>query len=166
MNFYSNAGEIIAKGTKRIIQRICRSDPAGSVRLHDLGWEGRSDPCRHGIKIQSFQARISRRRQIDSVRRAVRFDRVDCCDPNRTAGKFRRRTLRQDYEPAFALVEAGGKRAIVKINDVGPLMRGRIIDFNEQTMRYFDPTLQRGLVTSVKITPLYGRGWTAGPLDG
>jgi len=70
----------------------------------------------------------------------------------------------KEYEPAFALIEADGKRVIVKINDVGPLTPGRVIDFNEQTMRYFDPTLQRGLVQSVKITPLYGKGWTAGPL--
>jgi rare lipoprotein A len=72
----------------------------------------------------------------------------------------------KEYAPAFALIEADGKRAVVKINDVGPLKHGRVIDFNEQTMRYFDPALQRGLVTSVKITPLYGRGWTAGPLGG
>jgi hypothetical protein len=47
------------------------------------------------------------------------------------------------YHPAFALVESGGKRAIIKINDVGPLRPGRVIDFNQQTMRYFDPPLQR-----------------------
>ena len=70
------------------------------------------------------------------------------------------------YEPAFALVEIGDKRAIVKINDVGPLRRGRVIDFNEQTMRYFDPTLRRGIVGNVKITPLTGHGWTPGPVSG
>jgi len=72
----------------------------------------------------------------------------------------------REYEPAFALVEVGDKRAIVKINDVGPLKRGRVIDFNEQTMRYFDPTLQRGIVGNVKITPLAGHGWTPGPVSG
>ena len=48
----------------------------------------------------------------------------------------------KDYRPAYALVEVADKRAIIKINDVGPLKPGRIIDFNEQTMRYFDPSLQ------------------------
>jgi hypothetical protein len=34
----------------------------------------------------------------------------------------------------------------VKINDVGPLEPGRVIDLNEQTMRYFDPGMRRGLI--------------------
>jgi rare lipoprotein A len=72
----------------------------------------------------------------------------------------------KDYRPAYALVEVANKRAIIKINDVGPLRPGRVIDFNKQTMRYFDPTLQRGLVHSVKITPLPGDGWEPGPING
>jgi len=60
-------------------------------------------------------------------------------------------------------VETVDKRAIVKINDVGPLKPGRIIDLNEQAMRYFDPTMQRGLIKSVKVTPLSGEDWIAGP---
>ena len=72
----------------------------------------------------------------------------------------------KDYRPAYALVEVANKRAIIKINDVGPLEPGRIIDFNKQTMRYFDPTLQRGIVHSVKITPLPGDGWATGPING
>ncbi len=71
-----------------------------------------------------------------------------------------------EYHPAFALVEVGDRRAIVKINDVGPLRPGRVIDFNEQTMRYFDPTLHRGVVSNVKITPLTGHNWTPGPVSG
>ena len=70
------------------------------------------------------------------------------------------------YRPAYALVEAADKRAIIKINDVGPLKPGRVIDFNEQTMRYFDPSLQLGIVHSVKITPLLGDGWAPGPING
>ncbi len=70
----------------------------------------------------------------------------------------------KDYRPAYALVEAGAKRAIIKINDVGPLKPGRIIDFNEQTMRYFDPSLQLGIVHGIKITPLRGDGWDLGPI--
>ncbi len=53
-----------------------------------------------------------------------------------------------------------------KINDVGPLRSGRVIDFNEQTMRYFDPTLELGLINSVQVTPLRGDDWTTGPLGG
>jgi rare lipoprotein A len=69
----------------------------------------------------------------------------------------------KDYRPAYALVASAGKKVIVKINDVGPLEPGRVIDFNEQTMRYFDPTLERGLI-HIKITPLAGEGWSAGPI--
>jgi len=63
----------------------------------------------------------------------------------------------KEYRPVYALVEVANKRAIVKTNDVGPLKPGPVIDFNKQTMRYFDPTLERRLVHSVKITPLPGR---------
>jgi rare lipoprotein A len=72
----------------------------------------------------------------------------------------------KDYRPTYALVEVTNKRAIVKINDVGPLKPGRVIDFNKQTMRYFDPTLQRGLVHGVNITLLPGDGWETGPISG
>jgi len=65
----------------------------------------------------------------------------------------------------YALVEGVDKKVIVKINDVGPLEPGRIIDLNERTMRHFDPTLQRGLIPNVKVTPLRGDHWTPGPID-
>jgi len=68
------------------------------------------------------------------------------------------------YRPAFALVEGAGRRAIVKINDVGPLRPGRVIDFSRQTMRYFDPLLRRGVIEGVTVTPLVGSNWTPGPL--
>jgi rare lipoprotein A len=67
--------------------------------------------------------------------------------------------------PKYALVEGAGKKAVIKINDVGPLTPGRIIDFNERTMRYFDPSLRRGVIDGVKVTPLLGDDWTPGPLD-
>src|SRR6201987_1904603 len=57
--------------------------------------------------------------------------------------------------PKFALVEAIGKKVIVKIIDVGPLTPGRIIDLNERTMRYFDPDLQRGVIRDVIVKPLF-----------
>jgi rare lipoprotein A len=70
----------------------------------------------------------------------------------------------KNYRPTYALVEGADKRAIVKINDVGPLKPGRIIDFNEHTMRYFDPSLQLGLIDNVHITPLPGEHWSPGPV--
>jgi len=66
--------------------------------------------------------------------------------------------------PKFALVEAKGKKVVVKINDVGPLTPGRIIDFNERTMRHFDPSLRLGVIYGVKVTPLSGDDWTPGPV--
>jgi rare lipoprotein A len=71
----------------------------------------------------------------------------------------------KQYRPAYALVEGADKKAIIKINDVGPLKPGRVIDFNEQTMRYFDPTLKLGLIHGVMITPLVGNDWPTGPIE-
>jgi rare lipoprotein A len=68
------------------------------------------------------------------------------------------------YQPTFALVESGEKRVIVKINDVGPLKPGRVLDLNERSMRHFDPFLTRGLIEDVKITLLPGEYWTPGPI--
>jgi len=67
-------------------------------------------------------------------------------------------------EARWWVVEGVDKKAIVKINDVGPLTPGRVIDFNEQTMRYFDPTLQRGVIQNVRVTHLSGDDWTPGPI--
>jgi rare lipoprotein A len=72
--------------------------------------------------------------------------------------------VRRGNRASYALVEAVNKKVIVKINDVGPLKPGRIIDFNEQTMRYFDPTLRLGLIRNTKVTPLHGDDWIPGPL--
>ncbi|MBH5401590.1 hypothetical protein HZZ13_27940 [Bradyrhizobium sp. CNPSo 4010] len=66
--------------------------------------------------------------------------------------------------PKYALVEAVGKKVIVKINDVGPLRPGRIIDLNERTMRHFDPSMDRGVIPDVKVSPLAGDNWTPGPV--
>jgi rare lipoprotein A len=72
--------------------------------------------------------------------------------------------VRRGKRTSYALVEAINKKAIVKINDVGPLKPGRIIDLDERTMRYFDPTLRLGVIHSVKVTPLHGDGWLPGPI--
>lgn len=79
-------------------------------------------------------------------------------------GKFGGVRFGRNYQPTFALVEAGDKSFIVKINDVGPLKPGRIIDLNVRSMRYLDPTMQRGLVADVKVTPLAGQDWALGPV--
>ena len=71
----------------------------------------------------------------------------------------------KNYQPSFALVQSSDKQAIVRINDIGPLKRGRIIDLNERTMRYFDPTLELGLIDNVRVTPLAGQDWALGPVD-
>jgi len=73
--------------------------------------------------------------------------------------------IRHGRSAGYALVEGMNKKAIVKINDVGPLKPGRIIDFDERTMRYFDPTLQLGLIPNVKVTALRGNDWTPGPVS-
>jgi rare lipoprotein A len=39
----------------------------------------------------------------------------------------------KSYRPTYALVESGDKQVIVRIDDVGPLKPGRVIDFKEQT---------------------------------
>jgi rare lipoprotein A len=66
--------------------------------------------------------------------------------------------------PKYALVEAVGKKVIVKINDVGPLKPGRIIDLNERTMRHFDPSMELGVIPEVTVRPLSGDDWTTGPV--
>lgn len=72
----------------------------------------------------------------------------------------------KNYKPTYVLVESGGKEVIIKINDVGPLKPGRVIDLSERVMRYFDRSLQLGLLASVKVTPLPGEYWTPGPVGG
>lgn len=68
------------------------------------------------------------------------------------------------YRPAYVLVECVDKQVIVKVNDVGPLRPGRVIDLNERSMRYFDPFLRRGLLPDVRVTLLPGEDWTPGPV--
>ncbi len=68
------------------------------------------------------------------------------------------------YQPVYALIASGEKKLIVKINDVGPLKSGRVLDLNERSMRYFDPFLAQGLILDVKITLLPGEDWQAGPV--
>ena len=80
-------------------------------------------------------------------------------------GRFGGVSYGWQYRPAYALVEGVDKKVIVKINDVGTLKPGRVIDFNEQTMRYFDPTFKLGLIQGVMVTPLVGDDWPTGPIE-
>ena len=66
--------------------------------------------------------------------------------------------------PTYALVEAVGKKVVVKITDVGPLTPGRIIDLNERAMRHFDPNLELGVIYGVRVSPLSGDHWIPGPV--
>jgi rare lipoprotein A len=84
----------------------------------------------------------------------------------RLRGRFAGVRYGTSYRPAYALIESDDKRLIVKINDVGPLAPGRVIDLNERAMRFFDASLERGLLPGVRITPLDGSHWTPGPVDG
>ena len=91
-------------------------------------------------------------------------------DPNVWAAAIKT-GLRQKFggvlygaRPKYALVEAAGKKVIVKINDVGPLRPGRIIDLNERTMRHFDPSLELGVIHGVTVRPLSGDYWIPGPV--
>ncbi len=81
----------------------------------------------------------------------------------RLRGRFGGVRYGASYRAAYALIESEDRRAIVKINDVGPLAPGRVIDLNERAMRYFDASLERGLLPDVRITPLDGSHWTPGP---
>jgi rare lipoprotein A len=72
--------------------------------------------------------------------------------------------VRYGAKPTYALVEAVGKKVVVKINDVGPLTPGRIIDLNERAMRHFDPSLELGVIYGVRVSPLPGDHWIPGPV--
>jgi rare lipoprotein A len=69
----------------------------------------------------------------------------------------------RSYRPTYARVSSFDKQAIVKINDVGPLKPIRVVDLNEQTIRYFDPDMRRGLIP-ITVTPLSGDDWLPGPV--
>lgn len=71
----------------------------------------------------------------------------------------------KNYVPCFALIEGNGLRLIVRINDVGPLRPGRVIDLNKRAMRYFDPTMEQGVIENVKVTPLAGSDIATGPVE-
>jgi rare lipoprotein A len=69
------------------------------------------------------------------------------------------------YQPAYGLGEHGGKKIIVRFNDVGPLRPGRKFDLSRAAMAYFDSSLDKGLLPDFRMTPLpLGRTYPAGPV--
>lgn len=68
------------------------------------------------------------------------------------------------YRASFAVAEYGGKKLILKFNDVGPLRPGRKFDLSRAAMEYFDG-LDKGVLLDFKVTVLpVGQTYTAGPV--
>lgn len=69
------------------------------------------------------------------------------------------------YQPAYGLGEYGGKKIIVRFNDVGPLRPGRKFDLSRAAMAYFDQSLDKGLLPNFRMIPLpLGRSYPLGPI--
>lgn len=137
------------------LQRI--QDNAELVRATIVGMASTYNPHREGKDEGGVQTASGESYDPGAWTAAIQIDLRD------QFGGVRYGSL---YQPAYALVESGDKRVIVKINDVGPLRPGRVIDLNERSMRYFDPFLQRGLLSDAKVTLLPGADWTPGPVGG
>jgi rare lipoprotein A (peptidoglycan hydrolase) len=68
------------------------------------------------------------------------------------------------YRASFAVAEYGGKKLILKFNDVGPLRPGRKFDLSRAAMEYFDG-LDKGVLPDFKVTVLpAGQAYTSGPV--
>jgi rare lipoprotein A len=71
-----------------------------------------------------------------------------------------------NYRPAYVIAEAGGKRAVIRINNVGTMKPGRLFDLSRAAMEYFGG-IERGLISTLKVTILpLGRHYKLGPLIG
>jgi rare lipoprotein A len=70
-----------------------------------------------------------------------------------------------NYRPAYGIAEYGGKKLVLKLNDVGPLRRGRKFDLSRAAMAYFGG-LDQGLLANFKVTRLpIGPSYLTGPLE-
>jgi len=68
------------------------------------------------------------------------------------------------YRAAFAVAEYGGKKLILKINDVGPLRPGRKFDLSRAAMEYF-AGMEKGVLPDLKVTVLpLGQAFAPGPV--
>jgi peptidoglycan lytic transglycosylase len=137
-------------GTKSLIQKHAAPTPATVV-----GVASTYNPYRYGIGSGGKQTASGEPYDPAAWTAAIRIDLRE---------QFGGVRYGKNYRPTFALVESGEKCVIVKINDVGPLRPGRVIDLNERSMRYFDPTQQLGLISDVKVTLLRDDDWTTGPI--
>jgi rare lipoprotein A len=126
---------------------------AGSGSAAIVGAASMYDPYRPGYKSGTGETASGERYDPSAWAAAIQIN---------LRGKFG--GVHHGTKLRYALVEGAGKKVIVKINDVGPLEPGRVIDFDRQTMRYFDPSLRRGLINNVKVTPLSGDQYTLGPV--
>jgi peptidoglycan lytic transglycosylase len=138
--------------------RPAPTNPAPPL-MHEpiVGIASTYNPCCPGMPIEGAETASGETYDADGWTAAIQTG---------LRGRFGGVRYGTSYRPAFALVESDDKRLIVKINDVGPLAPGRVIDLNERAMRFFDATLERGLLPDVRITPLDGGHWTPGPVDG
>jgi rare lipoprotein A len=69
-----------------------------------------------------------------------------------------------NYRPVYVIAEFGGKRAVLKINNVGTMKAGRLFDLSRAAMEYFGG-LEKGLLANLKVTLLpFGRHYKLGPL--
>ncbi len=117
-----------------------------------VGTASRYNPFREGGRIKTSSGE---RYDPASWTAAIRID---------LRKKFGGVRFGKNYRTTYALVECDDKRFIVKINDVGRLKRGRVIDLNKRSMRYCGPSPRVGLIHGVKITLLHGDDWTPGPV--
>lgn len=131
------------------IDNIATSSATAAI----VGAASMYDPYRPGYKSGTGKTASGERYNPSAWAAAIQI---------KLRGKFG--GVRHGTRLTYALVEGAGKKVIVKINDVGPLAPGRVIDFDRQTMRYFDPSLQRGLIHNVKVTPLAGDHYRPGPV--
>jgi len=144
---------ILLVATSAAMARTETGVPTGSATAAIVGAASMYDPFRPGYKSGTGETASGERYDPSAWAAAIQIN---------LRGKFG--GVRHGRKLRYALVEGAGKKVIVKINDVGPLAPGRVIDFNRQTMRYFDPSLQRGLIHNVKVTALLGNHYTPGPV--
>jgi rare lipoprotein A len=147
---YKSLRKSLAVGAKSLIQKY-----AALMGTAIVGAASMYNPYRDGTDPDEMQTSSGELYNPAGWTAAIQIDLRE---------KFRGVRYGQNYQPAYALVESSERKAIVKINDVGPLNHGRVIDLNERSMRYFDPTLQLGLISEVKVTLLPGADWTPGPI--
>ena len=89
------------------------------------------NPCCPGMPVEGAETASGETYDADGWTAAIQIG---------LRGRFGGVRYGASYRAAYALIESDDKRLIVKINDVGPLAPGRVIDLNERAMRFFDAT--------------------------